>query len=147
MPRGHPRRAASILAVLIGLGAAGTAAAGGDEASDCRAPLKPWTKIELYFGRNVAGGGTVSERSFQGFLAEVVTPRFPEGLSVLDVAGQFRDRRGRLIREPSKLLILLVPNAAETAGKVDAVIAAYKRRFRQESVLHTEHPVCLAFAG
>jgi hypothetical protein len=132
------------VALLLLWGAAGPAAAGGAP-SDCRAPLEPWTRIDLYLGRNIGGGAIVSERSFQRFLAEVVTPRFPEGLSVLDVAGQFRDRRGRLIREPSKLLILLVPDAAAVTKQVAVIVKSYKERFRQESVLRTEHPVCLAF--
>ena len=33
------------------------------------------------------------------FLDDEVTPRFPDGLSVLDVAGQYRDPSGRIVRE------------------------------------------------
>jgi hypothetical protein len=87
----------------------------------------------------------VSERAFRRFLAEVVTPRFPDGLSVVDVAGQFRSGSGVIVREPSKLLVILVPDAAAVAKKVGQIIAAYKRRFDQESVLHAEQPVCVAF--
>jgi hypothetical protein len=77
----------------------------------------------------------------------VVTPRFPDGLSVLDVTGQFRDSKGGIVREPSKLLVVLVPDASAAAGKVVQIIAAYKKRFRQESVLHAEHPVRVSFTG
>jgi hypothetical protein len=134
-----------VLATLIVLGAARTAPAAEAAAAACRAPLEPWTEIDLYFGRNIANGGIVSEQAFRRFLAEVVTPRFPDGLSVLDVAGQFRSGTGAIVREPSKLLVILVPDAAAVARKVDQVIAAYKRRFDQESVLRAEHPVCVAF--
>ena len=94
---------------------------------------------------DVEGGGVVSEREFRRFLAHVVTPRFPDGLSVIDVAGQFRTGAGTLVREPSKLVVILVPDAAAAADKVRAIVAAYKRRFLQESVLHAEHPVCVSF--
>jgi hypothetical protein len=134
------------LSVLIILGTMRTTPAGEAERSaTCRAPLEAWTEIDLYFGRNIGSGGRVSERQFQRFLTEVVTPRFPDGLSVLDVAGQFRGSSGVIVREPSKLLIILVPDAGAVAKKIGQVITAYKRRFDQESVLHAEHPVCIAF--
>ena len=74
-----------------------------------------------------------------------MTPLFPDGLSVIDVAGQFRDSEGAIVREPAKLLILLVPDVAAVAPNVGVIIAAYKERFDQESVLHAEQPVCVAF--
>jgi hypothetical protein len=129
-----------VLALLITLGTVPAAAA-----ADCQAPLEAWTEIDLYFGRNIGAGGTVSEKQFQRFLSEVVTPRFPDGLSVLDVAGQFRGSSGAIVREPSKLLIILVPDAGAAAGKVGQIVRAYKRRFDQESVLHVEQAVCVAF--
>lgn len=111
----------------------------------CPAPLERWTQVDLYLGRSIAKGGVVTEGMFRRFLAEVVTPRFPDGLSVLDVAGQFRDSRGRIVREPSKLLVLLVPDRVAAAARIAAVVERYKRRFSQESVLRTERAVCLAF--
>ena len=87
----------------------------------------------------------VSEEAFERFLSKVVTPLFPAGLSVVDGAGQFRDREGRLIREPTKLLILLVPDAADVAPDVETIATAYKERFDHQSVLHAEQPVCVAF--
>src|SRR4051794_38281474 len=125
---------AGLLAAAAVLG--GTRLAAAADAAGCRAPLGPWTEIDLYLGRDIAGDGIVTEAEFRRFLSEVVTPRFPDGLSVLDVAGQFRDSQGRIVREPSKLLVVLVPDASAAAGKVGRIIAAYKERFHQESVLH-----------
>ncbi len=134
-----------MLTALVVLSMAPATSAAETEAARCRAPLEPWTEIDLYFGRNIPGDGTVSEKQFQRFLSDVVTPRFPDGLSVLDVAGQFRGSSGAIVREPSKLLVILVPDAATAAKKVGQIITAYKDRFDQESVLHAEHPVCVAF--
>jgi Protein of unknown function (DUF3574) len=65
----------------------------------CLPPLEPWTQVELYFGRSLGGDAVVSEEAFEHFLAEEVTPLFPDGLSVVDVAGQFRDGDGMIVRE------------------------------------------------
>src|SRR3954452_19724471 len=91
-PLAHRRHA------ICGRTTTGTASA-ADRAADCRARLEPWTEIDLYFGRNISGDGTVTEAEFCRFLSDVVTPRFPDGLSVLDVAGQFRNSKGKIARE------------------------------------------------
>jgi hypothetical protein len=118
---------------------------GAEAAQRCPAPLEAWDQVELYFGRNMPGGGVVSHTEFRRFLAEIVTPRFPDGLTVLDGVGQFRNGKGRIVREPSKVLVLLVPDSVAVAHKLGNIAAAYKRRFRQESVLHVESEVCLGF--
>ena len=110
----------------------------------CQAPFEPWTEIELYFGRNIAGVGEVTEQQFRNFVREVVTPRFPDGLTLLDALGQFRDGK-RIVRERTKQLVLLVPEPDEIAGKVEFIVKEYKDRFRQQSVLHTENSLCLSF--
>jgi hypothetical protein len=102
-------------------------------------------QVELYFGRGLGGDAVVSEEAFQSFLAEQVTPFFPDGLSVVDVGGQFRGDDGTIVREPTKLLILLMPDAAEVVPDVETIVAAYKERFDQQSVLHAEQPVCVGF--
>lgn len=120
--------------VLAALGAAGTAAA-----QTCSDPLRPAVEVDLYFG-----SGRTNDAQWAEFLADEVTPRFPEGLSVLEVAGQWRDPSGRIGREKSKLLILIVFDAPAYAAKVEAVIAAFKKRFNELSVLRVERPVCAA---
>lgn len=138
------RRQASIASALL-FGLLGCQTGEAATAFRCRAPLEPWTQIELYFGRGLGGDAIVSDEAFRSFIADEVTPLFPDGLSVIDVAGQFRDAEGTIIREPTKLLILLVPDAAAVADDVETIVAAYKERFDQETVLHTEQPACVAF--
>ena len=136
---------AVVIAPILFLGLLSVQPGEAAAANRCRPPLEPWTQVELYFGRDLGGDAVVSEEAFQDFLAEVVTPLFPDGLSVVDVAGQFRDDEGTIVREPTKLLILLVPDAAEVAPDVETIVAAYKERFDQQSVLHAEQPVCVGF--
>ena len=133
-----------LLSMLAGCATAPPATTG--PASVCRAPLKAMTQVDLYFGRNVPGGGEVGDAQWRQFLDEVVTPRFPDGLSVLDVHGQWKSTRsGAIVRERSKRLSIIVPDAAAAAANVEAIKAAYRQRFRQESVLQSEAAVCAAF--
>lgn len=134
-----------LLLLTLAVPSTGRATEAEAERAACPPALAPWTQIDLYFGRRIGRTGLVTEGMFRRFLAEEVTPRFPDGLTVLDAAGQFRDSTGRVIREPTKLLVLLVPDRDAVAGKVAGVIDRYKRRFRQRSVLRTEERVCLAF--
>jgi hypothetical protein len=142
------RRGLAIAALLLALGGCATAPpASTAAATACRAPLKAMTQVDLYFGRNIpGGGGEVSDAQWRQFLDEVVTPRFPDGLSVLDVQGQWKSTRtGTIARERSKRLSVIVPDAADAAANLEAIKAAYKQRFRQESVLQSEAGVCAAF--
>ena len=70
---------------------------------------------------------------------------FPDGLSVVDVAGQYRDPAGRIARERSKLLVIVVPDAPAHRPKVQAIVDAYKRQFNQLSVLYIERAICAMF--
>ena len=108
----------------------------------CPAPLKPATELHLYFGRETAKGGEVSEADWAKFLADEVTPRFPDGLSVLDVAGQARDPSGRIARERTKLLVVVLFDAPAHLPKVQAIVDAYNKHWGQHGVFRTEHAVC-----
>jgi len=108
----------------------------------CTAPLKPAREIDLYFGRDKQGGGEVSEAEWASFLTDTVTPRFPDGLSVLNVEGQARESSGRIVRERTKLLIVVVFDAPAHQGRVREIVQAYNGRFGQHGVFWSEHPVC-----
>jgi Protein of unknown function (DUF3574) len=129
------------LAILLAL----SAGAGTAQEPACRPPQKPMLDIELFFGRNVGGTLGVTDKLWSQFLAREVTPRFPDGLTVIDAAGQWRRADGHIVRERSKVLRILVPADAVIASKIDAVIDAYKRRFRQQSVGLVTRPACASF--
>jgi broad specificity phosphatase PhoE len=101
----------------------------------CAAPLKSALQVDLYFGE-------IRQAEWTAFLDEEVTPRFPDGLSVIDVNGQYRDRQGRIGRERSRLLVIVVFDAPAHASRVQAIVDSYRRRHKQESVLRVERPVC-----
>jgi hypothetical protein len=110
----------------------------------CTSPLQAALEIDLYFGRDKAAGGEVSDAEWAAFLVESVTPRFPDGLSVLNVEGQLRNADGRIVRERTKLLIVVVFDAPAHQAKVRDIVDAYTRRFGQSAVFRVEHAVCAA---
>jgi hypothetical protein len=116
------------------------------QAVACTAPLRPMQQIELMFGRNVAGHHQVGEAAWARFLAREITPRFPDGLTVLDASGQWRDPGGgRMVREPSKMVIIVTADDAPARDRIAAIVAAYKQRFRQRSVGVMSRSVCASF--
>jgi len=112
----------------------------------CSAPQQPMQQIELMFGRNIGRRLGVSETAWSRFLAREVTPHFPDGLTVLDTAGQWRDPAGgRLLRESSKLVIIVTADDAAVRDRIASIVAAYKQQFHQKSVGVVTSPVCAAF--
>jgi Protein of unknown function (DUF3574) len=112
----------------------------------CRAPQKPMVEIELLFGRNIGGRLGVTDKRWTRFLASEVTPRFPDGLTVFDAFGQWRDaKRKTIVREPSKIVWIIAAAEGDSQTKIDAIVAAYKSRFRQQSVGVVIRPACVSF--
>jgi len=112
----------------------------------CHAPLKPMLRAELYFGRDIHGEQIVSDQEWARFLAHELTPRFPDGLTVLDGWGQWRDGgTGALVREPSKVVVVVTADADHLRARIAAVADAYKQKFKQNSVGIVVQSVCAAF--
>jgi Protein of unknown function (DUF3574) len=137
-------RACSRTVVACSLAAASVFAA--TPAASCNAPLQPMQQIELMFGRNTGGRLGVGDAAWARFLAQEITPRFPDGLTVIDAAGQWRNPAGgSLARERSKLVIIVTADDAAASERIASIVAAYQRRFHQKSVGVVTSPVCAAF--
>jgi hypothetical protein len=120
------------------------AAAARAQPPECHAPLKSMRVIDLYFGGG--GGARVTQRRWSRFLAQEVTPRFPDGLTVVDGAGQWREAAGkRIVRERTRIVTIAIAAGEVVADRIDTVVAAYKRRFRQKSVGVIMRDGCGAF--
>jgi hypothetical protein len=89
----------------------------------------------------------VTEAEWARFMAEIVTPAFPDGLTVLDGMGQWRNAAGQISREDSKALLLVLPaqDQAAASARLAPVAAAWKARFAQESVLTVFRAGCAGF--
>src|SRR5579885_2650434 len=88
----------------------------------------------LYFGTTTPQGA-VKPTQWDAFLRREVTPRFPDGLTVWDAKGQWRNAKGFIGKEPTKVLLIIHVDSPAEDKAVQAVIEAYKKEFGQESVL------------
>lgn len=106
------------------------------------------TEYRLYFGRGDATGApdAVSDEDWDQFLADTVTPRFPDGLTVTDGAGQWQNESDRILQEHSKVLTILVWPDNTALQRLNEIAAEYEHRFNQESVLLTSTQACASFS-
>lgn len=135
------------LAVLAAAFRTPTEPAGHSGREACASRAEQRATAEMLFGRNIGNVIGVTEGDFQAFLDEEVTPRFPDGFTVIDTSGQYRSGEGAIVREPGKLLLIALPARGTGTGLagVDETAEAYKRRFRQESVGIIIRSACVAF--
>ena len=96
-------------------------------------------------GRSGPAGEIVDDESWEAFLDEEVTPRFPDGLTVIDGQGQWRGSDGAIKQERSKLLVILAPPGGDARQRLDEISQEYKLRFDQEAVLQTFDETCITF--
>ena len=107
---------------------------------------KPMVEAELFFGRDIPGGGKVSDADWAGFVDGVVADAFPDGFTVDDAQGAWRDAKTRTaVREDSKVVIVEGDGTKAFAAKLVHVADAYKKRFRQDAVGIVTRPICAAF--
>lgn len=114
-------------------------------ALDCRPGGLAYSRLELLFGLGKPGGGEVSEEEWRAFVETEVTPRFPDGLTVLAAYGQWRSRSGVIAREPSRVLLIWYRRDGRSDAEIDAIRQAYKTRFAQESVMRVDGVSCASF--
>ena len=106
----------------------------------CLGLQRPMLDIELMLGRGKAG-----DARWRRFLAREVTPRFPDGLTVYETTGQWRDpATQKVAREKSRVLRIIAPIDV-ARDKIAAVADAYRQQFRQKSVGIVTREVCASF--
>jgi hypothetical protein len=109
---------------------------------------KGWVDTRLYFGLGPVEHPEqgVNEADWRGFLDQEVTPRFPDGLSVVDVYGQWQGKSQTTPeRLRSKMLIIDYPDTAANRAKVEAIRSAWKRKTGDQSVMRVTEPADVSF--
>ena len=121
---------------------------GGADAQlvDCLGGQSPTQVAELMFGRNIGRRIGVSEGDFGRFVDREIMSRFPNGLTVFNAAGQWRDEASnKIVREPSKIVQIVLPGRVDDVARLNEVVEAYKARFKQHSVGMIVRPACVSF--
>jgi hypothetical protein len=110
------------------------------------ATQKPMTEVQLLFGRDIPGGGTVSDNDWTAYVNEVVAVAFPDGFTASDAQGTWRDAKtGAAVHEKSKIVFIEASASPELAGRLERVADVYRRRFHQDAVGIVTREVCAAF--
>ena len=109
-------------------------ACAGNAGSTCAEGTEDFVKYELFMGLDSQSGEVVADEAWNTFIEDSVTPRFPDGLTVFDARGQWRNSEGLVLKERSKVLVILVPPGEDGMRLTGEIADEYKRRFNQESV-------------
>ena len=112
----------------------------------CRADQKASEVVEMIFGRKISDRIAVTNGAFARFVDREITPRFPDGLSVVDAAGQWLDPdKKRVVREPSKIVTIVLRDSEKGQSEIEAIARAYKKLFKQQSVGVILRAACVSF--
>ena len=133
-------RAVLVVGVMLLLPASALQA----ETKPCPPGFERYAEYRMFFGRGKPGGGTISDGEWRDFLAAEVTPRFPDGLTVVDARGS-----GATAKAPSAAKDQTADRARrarpDAVRRTEEIAEAYKRAFDQQSVLRAVETVCAAF--
>ena len=141
MPDNHVMRIVSIAALVLL-----TSCASAPPQKTCVAGEEPAVTDALYVGTSIPAGGEVTAEQWQRFLAEVATPRFPNGFTTWTTAGQWQDASGKLWKEGGYVLQIVHPASERDEAAIREVMSIYRTRFGQEAVLRVRSPACMSFS-
>lgn len=95
----------------------------------------------LYFGQSIPTGGFVSDSDWVAFSRDVITPRFPSGLTSWRADGQWLDPRGTLVHEPVYVIEIFHQRGSPSDSVFAWIASQYIQRFHQDAVLRTTFDV------
>ncbi len=112
---------------------------------ECRPPAQSMKRLELVFGMSRPGAPEIGVEAWNAFVDREVTPRFADGLTTLEGRGQWRNRAGDLIKEPSRILLIWLHAAPAEEAKIEDIRRAWMVQQQQDSVLRADEVSCVRF--
>lgn len=107
----------------------------------CPAGQTQFRTAQLFFTPRTPA--RLSETELRRFVAQEVTPRFPDGVTVVDGGGQWKGSENRMIRDAAKVVLIVLPSKGDPTAEVEAVRTAYRARFKQEPLVVLPPPACV----
>ncbi len=106
------------------------------QATPCEGmPGEQQVTAQLFYGRAHKDGSQINAAEWADYVAKDVTPRFPDGLTVIDASGQWKHpKTGRVMREKSTIIEIVTSGSPETWSRMQELRDIYKKRFQQEMV-------------
>ena len=111
---------------------------------NCRSEEQLAIHNSLYFG-TAKPAGVVTAEQWTEFLEVVISPRFPQGLTVFRATGQWNMEDGTMAREATYVVQIVHPNEERFEKNIRELVAVYKEQFQQESVLRVTARSCVSF--
>lgn len=126
-------------AVILMLGLAGCASA---PKAGCPAGQSQMRTAQFFLGAKPPA--KLNDRDLRRFVDREVTPRFPDGVTVLEGGGQWKGSDNRLMREAAKMVLIVMPDSGDGQARVEAVRTAYRVQFKHDPVVVVPPPACVA---
>ena len=126
------------LALVALLGLAGCASV---RPQACPAGQDQVRTAQLFLGAKPPA--KLSDADLRAFVDREVTPRFPEGVTVVDGGGQWKGSADQLVREAAKVVLIVLPAKGDAIARIETVRTAYRVRFKQDTVVVIPQPACV----
>jgi len=105
----------------------------------CLAGCATMQRTDLYFGRNIPGGGQVSDGQWAAFSDSIITPNFPQGYTETDAQGKWMDTEKRkTIAENTKVITIIGKRSTKRNRQLNHITQTYIHRFHQQAVLRVD---------
>jgi hypothetical protein len=106
----------------------------------------PMLVFDLFFGISTPGRNDLTEAEWQDFRYTTITANLPNGYTVLDASGAWMSPvTRRTINEASRVVVVALPDSAESVAAVNRIRTEYQVRFHQQLVGLTATHTCGSF--
>jgi hypothetical protein len=106
----------------------------------------PVAVFTLFMGKAIPGRDDLTDNEWRSFVDDTVSVNLPNGFTVFDANGGWRNPlTNRTAQEGTKVLLVALPDSAESRAAVNRVRHEYQLRFRQQLVGMTVENACATF--
>jgi hypothetical protein len=106
----------------------------------------PGAIFTLFMGKSISGRGDLTDKEWGEFLDTTITANLPNGYTVFDANGGWMNpMTHRSIKEPTKVLLVALPDTQDNLAAINRIRTEYRIRFQQQVVGMTVEQACGTF--